>query len=225
MFKGKRVKNSKVINAICLIFQNIYFYLMFYLIVLLFTSVDILVKTIVLIVIVLLLIIRNLNVVNVIVKIFDFIGSTYLIISISLFSVFLGSVVTWCILDIFDYVILNSKYILNVADTKENAAVFLIFIILIWFFISYQIFKISIRFIEKLEIKKVKILVLTKLQYKVLEAGTVFAGFMSLLVSIIVKPEINSIMNNLILGFYLFCLIPFLYFHFNEDNYKEGIQN
>lgn len=214
-----RVRISKVINAIRLIIQSLYLYSIFYLTVVLFTNVDILVKLIAVAVIALLLILNS-NIGNVI----DFIASTNQIFLLSSASVLVGFFVTNWFMKMFDYIILNSKYLINVETTITSTAIILIFLIIFWFFISYYFFKISIRYIEKLEIKKIRIIVLTKHHFKVLEAGTVFAGFMSLLVSIIIKPEINNVINNFVLFFYLLCLIPFLYFHFNEEEYKRKDQ-
>ncbi|WP_404427155.1 hypothetical protein LG296_15145 [Ureibacillus chungkukjangi] len=211
------MKNFKVKNAISVLIQTIYFYSIFYLIVLLFTNIDIFIKLVAIVIVLFLLLILKENMVSII----DFISSTNQIFVLSFMSVIIGLLISQIFINIIDYVILNSDYLKNIDDTLENTSIFLIFLIFIWFYFSYNFFKISIRYIEKLEIKKIRIIVLTKQHFKVLEAGTVFSGFMSLLVSIIIKAELNSIINNFILGFYLLCLIPFLYFHFNEDLYNR----
>ncbi|MFF5994843.1 hypothetical protein AAGS61_08770 [Lysinibacillus sp. KU-BSD001] len=201
----------KVINIVGELIITLYFYTIFYLIILLMTNIDILEKILIIVCLVFLLGINSK-----IEGIIDFISSTAQIMSIALISVIIGLYSTLGALKVLEYVILNSKYYV-IINEELNAALMVLLVIVLWFILSYFLFYLAINLLRKMEFKEIKMIVLNKQHYKVLEAGTVLAGFLSLLVSIIIAPELNSTINKFILGIYLLCLIPFLYFHFNED--------
>jgi len=181
----------------------------------LFINIDILEKLGFTVLIIFLLIL-NFNIENVI----DFITSTGQIFVLSFLSVIGGLFGTSLFIKISKKVMSDSKYSGSLELSIENSALILFFILLIWICISYYLFKISIIFMEKIVFMETKLMVLTSLHFKIIEAGTVLAGFMSLLVSVIITIEFNNIMNQIVLGFYLLCLIPFFYFHFHDEKYR-----
>lgn len=190
----------------------LYLFLIFYLVVLLFLEIDILIKMGILVLLFVLYLLYK-DLAKVINSKIDFFSSIGTISSISIFSVYTGTIVSHLLVTAINMILNSSKYIIE--DTNENIAFIKILGIILIFYLSYHIFKLIMAFLKRIKIWDVELLTLTEKHSKHFATYTVFFGFVPFLATVDTEIEVVTIINKYIVGAFFAFLIPYIYFLFN----------